>query len=204
MLRWQQDGSQWWMAPLAPLVLAAPVLTAFRETAGYLLMGLLLQPLALWVVVPVLMKALHRSPTRQHQLRWVFLAGLLPVVWLASCTYGYAGEVNERIAKLESLPVPAGAVGVETSADPWRLFGHDNILYRVPMPLKEAEVKVRQRFWEEGWVGKPELFQASSHFGRGGDCVYILMQSWSLSTEWSRSDNTHLRLSLVGSSLCEV
>ena len=192
VLRWRHDRSVWWVIPLALLALGTPLLTAYREVAGYLLMGLVLQPLTLWVVSPLLTKANRWPSTRQHQLRWVFVGAVLPSVWFASCAYGWIGEVNERIAKLESLPVPAGAVVVEKSAVPWRVINvQDNILYRVPLPLEQAEAEVYRLFEAEGWG-----LLSTDKVGRDRDCISVHMQSWTWSPEWSSSDNTQLRISL--------
>jgi len=121
----------------------------------------------------------------------------LPIVWGASCTYGLAGSVNRRIAKIESVPVPVGSVVVEKHVAPWRLMGSDSILYRVPAPIEEAEAEMYRRLQEEGWVER-----RNGLFAHDGICVFVHMQIWLWTSEWSSSENTHLRISLAEPDEC--
>ena len=191
VLRWHQEQSLRWIILLAPLLVGTPLLTAHREEAGYLVMGLLLQPLALWVWSSVLRNAIVRSSVPRHSprwilVRWAFVAGLLPVVWLASCTYGFVGEVNERVALLESLPVLPEAEVVEKDVGPWRLAGEDHISYRVPMPPEDTEAELYRLLQEDGWARRP-----LHYIVRDGDCVHVYLDRWS-----TRSEDTLLVLSL--------
>lgn len=178
VLRWRQERSLRSVVLLAPLVVVTPILTAYREGAGLLVMGLLLQPLALWVWWPVFWRLVGRpapgpdSP-RWAIARWAFVAGSLPAVWFASCTYGFVGEVNERVALLESLPTPSGAAEIEKEVIPLRIMGSDHISYRVPMAPEDAEAEVYRLLQEDGWARRP-----LHHVVRDGDCLRVYLDRW--------------------------
>jgi hypothetical protein len=167
-MRWRQDRSLGWLVLLAPLVVGTPILAAYREQAGWLVMGLLLQPLALWVWSPVLRNIVIKSAPPPHPPRWVFVAGFLPAVWFASCTYGYQGEVSERLAVLESVAVPQGVEVDYKQVEPFGMLGGDYISYRVTIPLEEAEAEVYRSMQQDGWERR-----GLSNFVRDGDCLQV-------------------------------
>jgi hypothetical protein len=194
----RRKGRREWLIPMAPLALGTPLLMAYEEGLGYLVMLLLLDPLALWVWLSALGTGYVLPSPRETLMRGVVVIALLPVVWVASCTYRGVGVVNERIAELESVPVPAGSVVVEKDvAAFFRLMGSDRILYRVPMPLKRAEAEVYRVLREEGWLRRGENF-----FGRDGNCFFVFTQIWTWTPDWSSSDNTFLQISLADPENC--
>lgn len=155
-----------------------------------LVMGLLLQPLALWVWWPTFWRLVGRPTPGPDSpkwvfVRWAFVAGSLPAVWFASCTYGFVGEVNQRVALLESLPVPAGAELVDKDVKPLRIADHDHIFYRVPMSFEKTKAEVYGLLEEDGWVRRP-----SNHVVRDGDCLHVYVD------QQGRSEDTHLVLGL--------
>jgi hypothetical protein len=205
--RWRRDGSLRWFILLVPLVVVTPMLTARDEKAGYLVMALLLQPLALWVLSPVLRNAVAKwlpppHPPRELILKCALVAGLLPALWFASCTYACVGEVNQRIARLESVPAPPGAQLVEKDVALWRWDdGYDNIVYRAQLPPEEAEGEVRQRLQAEGWMGP----LVGNRFSRGGDCVSVYAQACPLSAACGSSPEdtrTYLQVTLLPTGEC--
>lgn len=198
-LLWRRERSPWWFILLAPLAIYTSLLTAYRKEAGYVVMALVLDPLALWVWLTVVLKRkAATSPPPGGAPKWAFVLMVLPIVWFASCMFALTGSVNQRVAKLESIPVPAGSVVYEKDVPPLNLgFRNDGIVYRVPMPAKEVEPEVFRILQEEGWV-------ASSHGNlvRDGDCIFVQVQSWTWSPEWSSSENTYLRIDLVPRDKC--
>lgn len=186
-----------WTAFIIIFTLGSVLVAVVSNVAAYRYLPafLILQPLSLWLWLTVL----RRGPASIPQ--WGMAVTLLPAVWIASCGVSFVGVVNERIAGLESLPVPVGAVVVSKDAiweNAWDTGGREeSISYRVAMTLPMTRAELHRLYAAEGWVTNLDLVGSGKdggHIARDNDCIRIQIDRWPPGDEWRVAENTLLQM----------
>ncbi len=197
----------WWTAFMIPFALLSMLIAVVSDVAAYryLAMGLVLQPISLWVWLSVLRPASASIP------QWGLAVTLLPGVWIASCGIGFVGIVNERIARLESLPAPADAEMVYKDATFVNICCEQleaSITYRVPRRPHLVISELYELYVAEGWVANvtdSESYPQSSGFIALKDyCVGVSVDWWPPGDEFLANENSLVRMRVVYVHTCTV